>query len=79
MAALGPASLINLSAKVCRKECSRGLKGFRSSRITKFKKPFVGGIYKKETLPFRPRGEDEYAAEGESLYPEIPGEYPPGQ
>jgi len=49
------------------------------SRITKFKKPFVGGIHKKLDKPLQPRSSEEYAAEGESLYPEIQGKYPPGE
>ena len=74
MAARGTAAFLSASGTACQMTWSR-----QASRITKFKKPFVGGIWKKTQLPLRPRDEEEYAAEGESLYPEIPGEYPPGK
>jgi len=48
-----------------------------ASRITKYKNPYVGGIFKKIQLPLVEPIESEYAAEGESLYPDIPEEYPP--
>lgn len=48
-----------------------------ASRITKYKNPMVGGIFKKIQLPLVEPIESEYAAEGESLYPDIPEEYPP--
>lgn len=58
----------------------RYLGGYQyGSRINKYKRPFVGGIYKKIQKPIRPREKEDFAAEGESLYPEIIGEYPPGE
>ena len=74
MASRGTAALLNISGVACQKTWSR-----QASRITKYKNPFVGGIYKKTQLPLSPRDQDEYATEGESIYPDIPGEYPPGE
>jgi len=62
--------------------CPRGWRQINTttgSRITKYKNPFVGGIYKKIQRPIIPRKDDEYATEGENLYPEIKGVYPPGE
>jgi len=74
MSSRGTAALLNISGVACQKTWSR-----QASRITKYKNPFVGGIYKKTQLPLSPRDQDEYATEGESIYPDIPGEYPPGE
>ena len=71
--------LLSVSARIF--DVSRRQLGGHSfgSRINKYKRPFVGGIYKKVQKPFSPRKDDEYAVEGESLYPEIKGKYPPGK
>ena len=81
MTSCGSKALLNLTGRLCQQQKSwnRGVKWATGSRITKYKNPLVGGIFKPGELPLRPRDDSEYADEGESLYPEVVGEYPPGE
>jgi len=80
MTSCAPKALLNLTGRLChQKSWNRGVKWATGSRITKYKNPMVGGIFKPGELPLRPRDDSEYADEGESLYPEVVGEYPPGE